>query len=361
MPCVLVEEDRILRLIQVILDPSTSPERLAAFADFNSTDQADFPAWLSEMRSALGHLYPSEVKLINSQEEMHQYLPEADVLIVESLKFGNTELALAKKLAVVYKFGTNLDNVDQDACKEHGMPLFTLRRRTNIAMAEHTMMCILALAKRLPLINGMITKDRLAAENYSFRPYDTRHTAGANYARVPHLLTLRDCTLGLLGCGEIGQEVALLAKSFGMKILYHKREALSPAEEARLGIEYCSFNDLFVGSTFVSVHVPYSDVTKDLVNASAIALMPKGAFLINTSRAPIINQDALVQAIKTQHLGGAACDVHYAEPAPENDPLLDLDQVILTPHLGGGSRMNGLLDAKDMLLSIEQVIHQSAQ
>ena len=353
MPLILVEEDRVLRLIQVILDPQTTAERLAAFADFNSTDQADFSGWLSEIRASLKTLYPSEVKLINSQEEMHQHLPNADVVIVESLNFGETELALAKKLSVVYKFGTNLDNVDQQACKNHVVPFFSLRRRTNTAMAEHTMMCILALAKRLPLINGLITKDRLAAANYSFRPYDTRHTAGANFARVPQLITLKGCTLGLLGCGEIGQEVALMAKAFGMKTLYHKRQVLSPEQETSLGLEYRSFDDLFFESTFLSVHVPFSDATKDLVNASSLARMPKGSFLINTSRAPIVNHDALVDALNSGQLAGAACDVHYTEPATENEPLLSMNQVILSPHLGGGSRMNGLLDATEMLLNIE--------
>jgi phosphoglycerate dehydrogenase-like enzyme len=166
--------------------------------------------------------------------------------------------------------------------------------------------------------------------------------------------------LGLLGCGEIGQEVALMAKAFGMKVLYHKRQALSHKEEAQLGVEYRSFTDLFSESTFISVHVPFADATKDLVNASALALMPKGSFLINTSRAPIVSHDALVEALQNNHLAGAACDVHYTEPAAENEPLLDMNQVILTPHLGGGSRMNGLLDAQEMLLTIQQVMKESS-
>jgi phosphoglycerate dehydrogenase-like enzyme len=360
MPSILVEEDRILRLIQVILSQETSQERLAAFADFNSTDQPDFFSWLTTIRKTLDGLYPSDVKLINSQEEMHQYLPSADILIIESLRFGKPELEIAKRLSVVYKFGTNLDNIDQQACRDNGLPLFTLRRRTNTAMAEHTLMCILALAKRLTLINGLITKDRLASANLCFKPYDTRHTAGANFARVPNLLTLQGCTLGLLGCGEIGQEVALRANAFGMKVLYYKRQALNPDEEARLGVEYRSFTELFSESTFVSVHVPFSEETKDLVDSSALDLMTRGSFLINTSRAPIVNHDALVKALQNGHLAGAACDVHYTEPVLENEPLLNMYQVILTPHLGGGSRMNGLLDAEEMLLKIQEMMKKSS-
>lgn len=355
---ILVEEDRVLRLIQVILDPATSPERLAAFADFNSTDQNDFHGWLKQLRLSLDKMYPAQVELIQTQEQLQQHLPQADVVIVESLMLGHGELAMAKKSLVVYKFGTHLDNIDQQAFAQRKIPFTALRRRTNMAMAEHTMMCVLALAKRLPLINGLVTRERLAAAGYDFRPYDTKHTAGANFARVPQLLTLRECTLGLLGFGEIGQEVAVLAKAFGMRILYHKRRPLSSVEEISAGVQYCSFEELLKESHFLSVHVPFSAETTNLIDHHELQRMPQGSFLINTSRAPIVNHDALVAALQNQHLAGAACDVHHTEPVQETEELIHMDQVIMTPHLGGGSRMNGLLDARDMLVNINQQLTQ---
>lgn len=358
MPLIVVEEDRVLRLIQVILDEQTSAERMAAFSDFNSTDQKDFPAWLAQIREKLPTLYPGTVQLVTSQEELQQYLPDADIVIVESLAIGATELQLGKKLKVVYQFGSLTSNIDHTACKQWDMPVFTLRRRTNIAMAEHTMMLILALAKRLPVISKNLTTSQMALTGSPFRPYDTRHTAGANYARIPELRTLHDGSLGLLGFGEIGREVAKLANAFGLTVLYHKKNRLSKSEEIDLGVTYCEFDELFKRSDFLSVHVPYSEKTKDLIGTKQLNLMKPSSFLINTSRAHIVNHDALLQALTSGKLAGAAADVHYKEPVEETEPLLELEQFIMTPHLGGGSRMNGLKDAEEMLSNINNYLNK---
>jgi phosphoglycerate dehydrogenase-like enzyme len=356
MPFIVVEEDRVLRLIQVILDPQTTVERLSAFTDFNSTDQADFSGWLARIREELTTLFPATVQLVNSQEELQKYLPQADVVIIESLGIGETELKLGEKLKVIYKFGTLADNINDAACKQWDIPVFTLRRRTNIAMAEHTMLLILALAKRMPTITKRLTDKQMAVAGSPFRPYDTRHTAGANYARIPELRTLYDCTLGLLGFGEIGREVARIANAFGLTVFYYKKNRLSQIEEAELKVTYCEFDELFKKSDFLSVHVPFSDKTKDLVGQTQLNLMKPGSYLINTSRAHIVNHDALLESLNSGKLAGAAADVHYKEPVEESEQLLELEQFIMTPHLGGGSRMNGLKDAEVMLLNINKYL-----
>ncbi len=349
----VVEEDRVLRLVQVILDPSASAERVAAFADYNSTDLPDFGAWLEALRARLPALYPAHVQLVGSQEELLQHLPSSDVAIVESLHIEEAELAQAPKLALVQNFGMLADNVDAAACLRRAIPVRTLRRRTNIAVGEHSMTLMLALAKRLALINGLVTVDRLAAAGYAYRPYDSRHTAKANFGRIPNLQTLYGSTLGLLGFGEIAREVAMRARSFGMNVIYHKRNRLDPADEASLGVKYHPFEKLFASSDFVSIHIPLSEQTKGLVDHAALSLMRPGACLVNTSRAEIVNQQALVAALESGHLGGAGLDVLYQEPALEDDPLLRFANVILTPHLAGASRLNGLNDAQEMLLDID--------
>jgi phosphoglycerate dehydrogenase-like enzyme len=354
----VVEEDRVLRLVQVIMDPATSAERVAAFADYNATDLADFSGWLDVLRKKMPGTYPAQVHLVKSQEELRQHLPQADVAIVEGLDMGESELAIAGRLKVVHNFGTLADNVDAAACKARSIPVLTLRRRTNIAMGEHTIMLILALARRLPLINGLVTVDRLAQAGFAHRPYDSRHTASANFGRIPDFRTLNGLTLGLLGFGEIGREVAALARAFGMKVLYHKRSRLDAEQEQKLGVTYCSFDELFAQSEFLSVHVPHSEKTKSLVDGAALARMKKGSYLINTSRAEIVNHDALVAALESGHLAGAGFDVLYGEPTPADDPLLQFDNVILTPHMGGASRMNGLIDAETMLLDIHAALHE---
>jgi D-3-phosphoglycerate dehydrogenase len=118
---ILVEEDRILRLMQVLLDPSCSSERLAAFADFNSTDQSDFAGWLTQTRALLSKLYPAQVVLFQTEEEMRAHLSDTDILIVESAHVGEEELALARQLKIVQNFGQLHFNVDSDACQKRGI------------------------------------------------------------------------------------------------------------------------------------------------------------------------------------------------------------------------------------------------
>lgn len=215
---------------------------------------------------------------------------------------------------------------------------------------------VLALAKRLPLVNGLVTPERLAAAGFGSRPYDTRHTPGANFGRIPGLRALAGSTLGLLGFGEIAREVAAMARPFGMELLYHKRARLTPREEREAGVAYSSFETLFARADYLSIHVPFSAETRDLVDVAALRRMKRGAFLINTSRAAIVNQQALLDAVASGHLAGVGLDVLYEEPAANDEPLLRYDNVILTPHVAGASRMNGLADLQDMLIGIWQGI-----
>ncbi|MES2188393.1 MAG: NAD(P)-dependent oxidoreductase [Pseudomonadota bacterium] len=357
MPTFVVEDDRVLRQAQIVLDPATSAERIAAYTDFNAHDLADYPGWLAGLRARLPGTWPATVRLVNDDAEWAAALPDAEVAIVESQEIGPAQLALAPRLRVVVNFGLVADNVDAEACRARGIAVLTLRRRTNIAMGEHTLLLVLALARRLPLIEGMVTKERMAAAGFAHRPYDTRHTAGANFARIPDLRTLHGRTLGLLGFGEIGREVAAMARTFGLQVLYHKRTRLSPALEQEFKVRYCGFDELFERSEFLSVHVPYSPQTKSLVDAAALGRMQPGAYLVNTSRADVVDHDALVDALRSGRLAGAGLDVHYGEPAPAGDPLLAFGNVVLTPHMGGGSRLNILQDVEEMLLALHAALH----
>ena len=349
MPIILIEEDKILRLIELILDPRATLERLAAFADFNSTAIDDFPGWLAQTRQDLVGLYPSEIRFVKTQEELLKNLPEADVLITESLKVGEQELSRAKKLRVIQHFGTQLTHIDQDACFKRGVAIKTLRRRTNIAMAEHTMMLALNLARRFAFSNQLISEDDLSRHGIQYKPYDTRFTPNANYMRLTDLRTLYGSSIGLLGFGEIGQEVGKMAQVFGMNVLCHKSRALSQSEEAFFGVKCVSLNELLERSDFLSIHAPLTEDTFNLIDEDQLMRMPKGSFLINTARATIVNHDALVKALQCKHIAGAGFDVHYSEPVENDEILRSLPNFLATPHIGGASRMNVLIDIKTLL------------
>src|SRR5438034_4358323 len=154
-PVVVVEDDPWTRLIGVVLDPTTSQERRAAFADFMSPDEPNFAGWCDELRARVASLYPSEVRLVPSQAELRKNLAVAQALVVESFSVGPEELARAPKLKVVHKYGAVLRNIDVAACAAAGVKVLGVRRRANIACAEHAFALMLALARRINRIAGL--------------------------------------------------------------------------------------------------------------------------------------------------------------------------------------------------------------
>src|SRR5262245_49760961 len=134
---IVVEDDPWTRLIGVVLDPTTSEERRAAFADFMSHDEPDFAGWCDELRAQVGELYPSEVRLVPSPAELRVNLPRARAVVVESFAVGTEELGCAPQLKVVHKYGAVLRNIDVGACVAAGVRVLGVRRRANIACAEH--------------------------------------------------------------------------------------------------------------------------------------------------------------------------------------------------------------------------------
>ena len=136
-PVLVVENDVWARLIGVVLDPTTSPERFAAFADFMSPDLPDFRGWCERVRKRATSLYPSEVRLVSSREDLHDNLGPAQAIVTESLRIGAEELDRAPRLKVVHKYGALFRNIDVAACEARGVKVLGVRRRANIACAEH--------------------------------------------------------------------------------------------------------------------------------------------------------------------------------------------------------------------------------
>ena len=149
------------------------------------------------------------------------------------------------------------------------------------------------------------------------------------------------------------------ANSFGMRVKVYQPSALSSTESMRFNVEQMSLGEVLSQSDFVSVHVPFSENTTDLIDEHELSQMKPSAFLINTARARIINHDALVRALQKGTIAGAAFDVHYQEPIDSNEKLLSFPQFIATPHVGGATRMNGLMDAQTLLMQCDQCLHSS--
>jgi phosphoglycerate dehydrogenase-like enzyme len=351
-PVIVVEDDPFTRLIPLVLDPNASEERRAAFADFMSTDEPDFAGWCTRVRTAAGGLYPAEVRLVSSEEEMRAHLKDCVALVVESFRVGKEDVAAAPNLKVLQKFGTGLRNIDVTACAARQVKLLMLRRRANISCAEHAFGLMLMLARKLDELDGVVTVERIKAKQGAYQPFDRRHTPGGNFARMGGTRALNGATIGIIGLGEIGREIAVRAKAFAMNVLYHQRTRAPDAEERELGARYMPLATLLAESDWIVPQLPTLPSTRDIIGRAEFAQMKRGAFLVNVANAPIVNREALIDALRSGQIAGAALDIHYKEPVPDDDELLSLDNLILTPRMAGSPRFNGLNDFEELITGL---------
>jgi phosphoglycerate dehydrogenase-like enzyme len=262
---------------------------------------------------------------------------------------GKEELAAGSELRVVQKFGLSPRNIDTAACAAQGIKVLTIRRRANIACAELAIALMITLAKKLHRLVGRISVERLREAGYAYKPFDRRHTPNSNWPRISGLRTLNGATLGIIGLGEIGREVAIRAASFGMRILYYQRTPLPAAEEHELEATHVPLETLLAQSDWVVPQLPGGPATRAFIGRAQFAQMKPGAFLVNVARADIVDRAALIEALKSGRLGGFALDSLYEAPGRSDDELLGFDNVVLSPHIAAQPRFNALDDLADMM------------
>jgi phosphoglycerate dehydrogenase-like enzyme len=351
---ILVEEDAILRAVPVVLDPRTSAEHCRAIADFYEFDEPDFPGWLARVRQQIPGLYPAEIVLARDEADMMAKIADADALIVESFAVGEAALAHAGRLKIVQKFGGIAHNVDAAACFAKGVSVAVQRRRVNVAVAEQAMALMLALAKRVCDLRGVVTESALRGAGFDPRPFDRRYTGNSNFARIRGFRTLSGSVMGIVGMGEIGREIATRAAAFGMTVLYHQRRRINPVDEGTLSARHVSLDALMEQSDFIAPALPLNGSTRGLIGRAQLQRVKPGAILINVARAELVDHDALVEALTSGRLGGFALDVGYKEPTPPEEPLLSFTggNVILMPHTAVAERRNNLDDMEEMCLKL---------
>jgi phosphoglycerate dehydrogenase-like enzyme len=353
-PILVVEDDPFPRLLQVILDPAAPAARIAAFGDFFAHDVPDFSAWCAALRSRLGRLYPATVRLVANQDELAAGINGATIAVIESINVGENEIAATDALRVIQKYGTITTNIDTAACARRGITVLTLRRRANMACAEHALALMLALARRLCETNGLISVGQLRGAGFAPTVFDRAHTANANWARITGLRTLHGSVLGIIGMGEIGRELALRAAACGMRIVYTQRNRLPAADEARYGVIYVPLIRLLADADYASLHLPGNAATRHIIGQREFEQLKPGAILVNISRAELVDHAALLDALHTGRLGGYATDTPREEPGSADDPLLALRNVVITPHIAAQPRFNALGDIEEMLTKLAE-------
>lgn len=255
------------------------------------------------------------------EEELARLAAEAEVLINARRRIDASLLAMAPRARFLQLIGAGYDAVDLAAAAEAGVTVAYNPGVNADGVAEHTLMLMLALLKRLP---------------WSERATRAGHFATSELVALG-IGDLAGATVGLVGLGAIGQAVAARLAPFGPRVIYTARERRGVDLEERLGVEWRPLADLLREANIVSLHLPLTPATHHVIGEAELAMMPRGGYLVNTGRGGLVDEAALRRAIENGHLAGAGLDVLDAETAGGN-PFADLPAVIVTPHLGGGSR-----------------------
>jgi len=250
-----------------------------------------------------------------TREELEKRIQEYNVLIVRSrTKVTREIINRGKRLRLIARAGSGLDNIDLKAAEKKGITIINTPEASADSVAELTIGLMIALARKITLADSSMKRGEwLKKELKGF--------------------LLKGKKLGLIGLGNIGLRVAKIAKAMGMKILVTKRTPPSPELLESLEAEFLTLDELLRRSDIVSIHVPLSEETRHMIGFNEISRMKDGAFLINTSRGEIVDEKALLEALKSGKLGGAALDVYTTEP-PENSELINQPNVVCTPHIG---------------------------
>lgn len=268
--------------------------------------------------------YEIELHEIHKLEELEPLIEDTDFLVIHKERVPAEILAKGKKLRLVQHLGQDYRGVPMDAARALGVPVAATPLINYVAVAEHSWALILNYMKQLP----------------QYRVHmQSRAYANTNWGPIivpPGIRLAWDQTLGLLGFGEIARPMARYAQAFGMKAIYWDAVRF-PELEKEYNIEYVSWDEIFSRSDILSVHLPIKPETTKIIGEREIGLMKPDSFFVNTARGKLVDQPALVEALKNRRIGGAGLDVMFEEPIPVDDPLHELHEdlsynVTLTPH-----------------------------
>lgn len=251
-------------------------------------------------------------------EELREAVRDCDGLIVRSETKVTAELMdAASRLRVVGRAGVGVDNIDVAQATARGIVVMNAPDGNTITTAEHTIALLVSLARRVPQANGSLRAGR----------WERKRFIGVE---------LQGKTLGIVGLGRIGRVVASRARAFGMNIVAYD-PFVAPDQARDLELEIAPLDEVFARADFLTVHTPLTAETRGIVGAQAFSKMKRGVRIINCARGGLVDERALLAAIKEGIVAGAALDVFEQEPPPADHPLLALDEVIATPHLGAST------------------------
>lgn len=302
-------------LVLVIADPSRPAYEQAA------REALAEPGW--EVRHASGF----------DDDELITWAPDTDVLITRRRPIPVQFLERATRLRSVQHIGSVPRSEVVAWAAEHAVQIDMTLNLGNLAVAEQALALLLAVTRRVVVAHQATVQGTYREAGLEPTPTsEVQH--GFQWLAMERLRLLYGATVGIVGLGDIGRAFAARILAFGTRVLYHQRHRLDPATEAALNVDYRNLDDLIAEVDVLSLHLPYLPSTERLINARRLAMMKPGAILINVSRGGLVDEAALVAALREGRLGGAGLDVFALEPVPYDHPLLKLDTVCLSPHVG---------------------------
>jgi len=248
--------------------------------------------------------------------ELMQWIEDVDGVICGDDQFTERVLRAAPRLKVISKWGTGIDSINQEACERLGIRIGNTPNAFSEPVADSVMGYILNFARKLPWMDKAMRK--------------------GVWKKIPGV-SLSECALGVIGVGNVGKAVVRRAVSFGMGILGNDIVEMPAGFLEETGIEMVSKNELLKQSDFVSINCDLNPTSFHLMGYKEFELMKSGAYLINTARGPLVDEGALIDALRRQRIAGAALDVFEAEPLPEDSPLRGMDNVLMAPHNANSS------------------------
>ncbi len=248
------------------------------------------------------------------ENELIEAVAGADALLVQFAPITANVMAALEGCRVLVRYGVGVDNVDLEEAARHGVPVAYVPDYCMEEVADHTTALMLAMLRRLPTYDGSVRSHQWDA-------------AGVGGAMTP----LSEATVGLIGLGRIGSEVRERLRPFGCRVVVHDPFLVAHQAEV-LGVELVALESLLADADAISLHAPLTPASQHLLGADSLALVKPTAVIVNTSRGPLIDTEALAAALRDGRLGGAALDVFEEEPLPADSPLRDCPNLLLTPH-----------------------------
>ena len=279
----------------------------------------------------------AEVKFLEDKSKLLEEIKDVDAIIVRSAtKITKEVISRAERLKVIARAGVGVDNIDLNEATKRGIVVINAPDASSVSVAEHTIGLMLALARNLIYANNSLKNKK----------WEKKKLKG---------IELRGKTLGIIGLGRIGSQVAKRAKAFEMRVIAYD-PYVTKEYANKLGVELVDFETLLKESDFITIHVPLTEKTKNMITKKEIEKMKDGVFIINCARGGIINENDLYEALKNGKVAGAALDVFEKEP-PFDSPLLKLDNVIVTPHIGGNTKEAQKLACLMICEDIERILN----